>query len=149
MFLPSAQTVHFASSPEIVVAPVLGETALERAIAAAGSQPSGGLVFLPDAFLNSRPEMIAALVARHKLPAIYPIPSFPRSGGLLSYGFDRPDEFHRAAAYVDRILRGERAGDLPVQFPAKFELVINLKTAKALGLSVPQTLLALADEVIE
>jgi putative ABC transport system substrate-binding protein len=149
MFLPSAQTVRLAASPEIVISPVLNETELERAIAAAGSRPSSGLVFLPDAFLNSRPEMIGALVTTHKLPAIFPIPSFPRNGGLMSYGFDRADEFHRAAAYIDRILKGERAGDLPVQFPAKFELVINLKSARALGLSVPQNLLALADEVIE
>jgi len=149
IFLPSAQTVRLASAPEIVVSPVLNETELERAIAAAGGRPSSGLVFLPDAFLNSRPEMIAALTATHKLPAIFPIPSFPRNGGLMSYGFDRADEFHRAAAYVDRILRGEHAGDLPVQFPAKFELVINLKSARARGLSVPQNLLALADEVIE
>jgi putative tryptophan/tyrosine transport system substrate-binding protein len=149
MFLPSAQTVRLAASPEIIVSPVLNESELEGAIASAGSRPSGGLLFLPDSFLNARPELIVGLAAKAKLPAIYPITSFPRNGGLVSYGFDRTDVFHRAAAYVDRILRGERPGDLPVQFPSRFELVINLKAAKALGLSVPQNLLALADEVIE
>jgi putative ABC transport system substrate-binding protein len=149
MFLPSAQAVRLSSSPEIVVSPVLNDTELERAIAAAGSRQSGGLSFLPDSFLNARPETIVALVTQQKVPAIYPIPSFPRNGGLVSYGFERTDVFHRAAAYVDRILRGEHPGDLPVQFPSRFELVINLKVARALGLSVPQNLLALADEVIE
>jgi putative ABC transport system substrate-binding protein len=149
MFLPSAQAVRFPSASEIIVSPVASETDLERAIAEAAGRPSPALVFLPDSFLNSRPEMVVAAVARHRLPAIYSIPSFPRNGGLFSYGFDRADVFYRAAGYVDRILRGEHPGDLPVQFPRKFELVINLKTAKALGLNVAQNLLALADEVIE
>jgi putative ABC transport system substrate-binding protein len=93
--------------------------------------------------------MIVPLVAKQKLPAIYSIPSFPRDGGLFSYGFERADIFYRAAAYVDRILRGAKPGDLPVQFPTKFEAVVNLKTAKALGLTVPQSILLRADEVIE
>jgi putative ABC transport system substrate-binding protein len=149
MFLPSAQAVRLAAPSEVIVSPVLSETDLEREIAAAAGRPSPALVFLPDSFLNSRPELVVAAVARHKLPAIYSIPPFPRNGGLFSYGFDRADVFYRAAGYVDRILRGEHPGDLPVQFPQKFELVINLKAAKALGLNVAQNLLALADEVIE
>jgi putative ABC transport system substrate-binding protein len=148
-FLPSAHAVHLSSSPEVIVSPVFSETELEQAISAAGNRRSGGLIFLPDSFLNSRPEMVVGLATKAKLPAMYSIPSFPKNGGLVSYGFDRANVFYRAASYVDRILRGENPGDLPVQFPAKFELVINLKAAKALGLTVPQNLLALADEVIE
>jgi putative ABC transport system substrate-binding protein len=100
-------------------------------------------------FLSSRHEMIVALVAEQHLPAIYSVSEFSRSGGLIAYGFNRADQFRRAAAYVDRILKGEKPTDLPVQLPTKFELVINLKTAKALGLTVPQTLLVAANEVIE
>jgi ABC-type uncharacterized transport system substrate-binding protein len=110
---------------------------------------SGGLIALPDSFLNSRHEMIVALTAKHHLPAIYAVSEFTRSGGLIAYGIERADLFRRAAAYVDRILKGEKPADLPVQAPTKYELVINLKTAKALGLDVPPTLLARADEVIE
>jgi ABC-type uncharacterized transport system substrate-binding protein len=149
IFLASVQAARPSLSSDIIISPVLSETELERAIIAAGGRSSGGLIFFPDSFLNSRPMMIVALVAKQKLPAIYSIPSFPRNGGLFSYGFERADIFHRAAAYVDRILRGEKPGDLPVQFPTKFEFVINLKTAKALGISIPETLLATADEVIQ
>jgi putative ABC transport system substrate-binding protein len=89
------------------------------------------------------------LATRHKLPAVYPFPYFASAGGLISYGPDQLDEYHRAAAYVDRILKGEKPADLPVQAPTRYELVVNLKTAKSLGLTVPPTLLATADEVIE
>ena len=115
----------------------------------AARQPSAGLVFLPDSFLAARRETIGDLVAVQKLPAIYSTSTFVRSGGLIGYGFDRADQFRRAAGYVDRILKGEKAANLPVQMPIKFELAINLKAAKAIGLTVPPTLLARADEVIE
>jgi putative ABC transport system substrate-binding protein len=94
-------------------------------------------------------DLIIALTAKHRLPAVYPFRFFVAAGGLMSYGIDRPDMFRQAASYVDRILRGEKPADLPVQAPVKFETVLNLKTAKALGLDVPSTLLVRADEVIE
>jgi putative ABC transport system substrate-binding protein len=149
MFLPSMQAVGPPPPPEIVVSQVFSDADLESAIAAAAGDPSGGLICLPDSFLNARPATVVSLVARHNLPAIYPIPSFPRIGGLIAYGIERVDIFYRAAAYVDRILRGEHPSQLPVQFPTKFELVLNLKAAKALGLTVPTSMQLLADEVIE
>jgi putative tryptophan/tyrosine transport system substrate-binding protein len=107
------------------------------------------LIFLPDTFTGFHRQLIVELAARYRLPAIYPFGFFAAVGGLLSYGPDVTNQFRRSVTYVDRILRGETPGDLPVQQPTKFELVINLKTAKALGLEVPDRLLALADEVIE
>jgi putative tryptophan/tyrosine transport system substrate-binding protein len=122
---------------------------LERTIAEFAAKPAGGLVFLPDAFTVGHRDVIVALAARHRLPAVYPMRVFAASGGLISDGGDPIDLFRRAASYVDRILKGANPADLPVQAPAKFELVINLKTAQALGLDVPPTLIARADEVIE
>jgi putative ABC transport system substrate-binding protein len=107
------------------------------------------LLFLPDTLVQSRRDLVVAAVAKHRLPAIYTIPPFAKSGGLIAYGINRYDLFYRAAGYVDRILKGASPGSLPVQMPTKFEMAINLKTAKALGLAVPPTLLARADEVIE
>jgi putative ABC transport system substrate-binding protein len=104
---------------------------------------------MPDGFLNVHREELVLLAARYRLPAVYPWRFFPELGGLLSYGSDQRDMFRTAASYVDRILRGEKPADLPVQAPTKYELVINLTTAKALGLTVPPSLLARADEVIE
>ena len=104
---------------------------------------------MPDAFTIDHSEEITLLAARYRLPAVYPFRFITELGGLLSYGNDPPDNFRRAATYADRILKGEKPADLPVQQPTKFELSINLKTAKALGLTVPPTLLARADEVIE
>jgi len=104
---------------------------------------------LPDLFNATNRQSIIALAARHRLPAIYPFRYFVASGGLISYGTEVLDTYRQAASYVDRILKGERPSDLPIQQPTKYELVINLKTAKALGLTVPNTLLAAADEVIE
>jgi putative tryptophan/tyrosine transport system substrate-binding protein len=123
---------------------------IETAIASHARAPSGGLVFLPDAFMTQHSKELIALAARYKLPAVYAnLRLFPDGGGLLSYGSDVLDNFRRAAIYADRILKGEKPGELPVQAPEKFELVINLKTAKSLGLTVPPSLIGRADEVIE
>jgi putative ABC transport system substrate-binding protein len=112
-------------------------------------EPNGGLMVLPDISMTNYREAIVALAARHRVPAIYPFRFFAESGGLMSYGTDVAEVFQRAAGYVDRILKGASPGELPIQAPNKYELVINLKTAKALDLEVPSTLLARADEVIE
>jgi putative ABC transport system substrate-binding protein len=149
MFLPTMELVRASSAFELIISPVRSETEIDHAIAAASRQQSGGLIALPDSFLNSRHEMIVALTAKQHLPAIYSVSEFTRSGGLIAYGIERADLFRRSAVYVDRVLKGEKAADLPVQQPTKFELVINLKTAKSLGLTVPPSLLAGADEVIE
>jgi putative ABC transport system substrate-binding protein len=107
------------------------------------------LILIPDGFLNVHRKKITQLAAQYHLPAVYPWRYFAELGGLLSYGADQRDEFRLAATYVDRVLKGEKPGDLPVQAPAKFELVINLKAAKALGLDVPAQMQELADSVIE
>jgi putative ABC transport system substrate-binding protein len=122
---------------------------IERAVVAFASEPNGGLIAATGGGVLKHRELIVALAARHRLPAIYAYRSHVVSGGLMSYGNDNLDQYRRAAGYVDRILRGEKPADLPVQAPTKYELIINLKTVKALGLTVPPTLLARADEVIE
>jgi putative ABC transport system substrate-binding protein len=122
---------------------------IERAVTAFARSSNGGLIVTGSPLTALHRKLIIALVARHRLPAVYPFRYYPTSGGLISYGPDTTDPFRRAAGYVDRILKGEKPSDLPVQAPTKYELVINLKTAKALGLEVPPTLLARADEVIE
>jgi putative tryptophan/tyrosine transport system substrate-binding protein len=122
---------------------------IERAIVDFARSPNGGLVVLPSGLSSIHRELIIELATRHRLPAVYPFRYFVEDGGLICYGPDAVDQLRRAAGYVDRVLRGEKPADLPVQAPTKYELVINLKTAKALGLEVPPTLLARADEVIE
>jgi putative tryptophan/tyrosine transport system substrate-binding protein len=122
---------------------------IESAIVAFARLPNGGLVVTSSALAVRYRDLIIMLAGRHKLPAVYYARIFASSGGLISYGPDRTDQFQRAAAYVDRILKGENPADLPVQAPTRYELVINLNTAKALNLEVPPTLLARADEVIE
>jgi putative ABC transport system substrate-binding protein len=129
--------------------PVRDASELESAVAAQAREPRGGLVVIPDTFMINHRMQITALAVRHRLPAAYPQRSFTEAGGLLSYGVDGLDQYRRAASYVDRILKGARPSELPVQVPVKFELVINLKTAKALGLDVPFLLQQRADEVIE
>jgi len=134
---------------ELSVAGLQNVDEIEQAIAEFARGSNGGLVVTASQFGANHPHLIAELVARHKLPAVYPFRYFVSSGGLMSYGPNFDGQFRQAAGYVDRILKGEKPADLPVQAPIKYELVINLKTAKALGLSVPPTLLARADEVIE
>jgi putative ABC transport system substrate-binding protein len=122
---------------------------MSKAIAATVDQPNSGLLVFPDSLTVVHRDVIIEQAAQRRLPAIYPFRIFPLSGGLLSYGLDFPQLYRQAAVYVDRILRGEKPGDLPVQAPTKYELVINLKTAKALGLTVPLIMQMTADEVIE
>jgi putative ABC transport system substrate-binding protein len=126
-----------------------GAAEIERAVAAFARAPNGGLIATGGGRMRSHRDLIVKLAARHKLPAVYYDRVYVDSGGLISYGPDFVDQFRRAAGYVDRVLKGEKPADLPVQAPTKYELVINLKTAKALGLEVPATVLARADEVIE
>jgi putative tryptophan/tyrosine transport system substrate-binding protein len=134
---------------EAIAAPVHNTSELESVIAAQAREPNGGLVVIPAAFFNVHRVEVTSLAARYALPAVYPYRFFTELGGLLSYGNDPLDNFRRAASYVDRILKGAKPSELPVQTPVNFELVINLKTAKALGLEIPPTLLARADEAIE
>jgi putative ABC transport system substrate-binding protein len=122
---------------------------IERAVAALARSPNGGLIITPSGPAFVHRDLIVALAARHKLPAVYFERFFVAAGGLISYGPDRIDQYRQAAGYVDRILKGEKPADLPVQAPTRYETVLNLKTAKALGLDVPATVLARADEVIE
>jgi putative tryptophan/tyrosine transport system substrate-binding protein len=134
---------------QVVQTPVHDASEIDAAIAALGRESGTGLVVLPDIFLVANRAQLIASAAKHRLPAIYTSNLWTKSDGLISYGPDTADLFYRAAGYVDRILKGEKPADLPVQAPTKYELVINLKTAKALGLEIPPTLLARADEVIE
>ena len=134
---------------DIALSPVRGVADVDAVAASYGRQSNGGLLILPDAFTVSNGQAILEAAARGRLPAIYPYRFFAASGGLISYGIDVPDLYRRSADYVARILGGAKAGDLPVQNPAKFELVFNLKTAKTLGITAPASLLAAADDVIE
>jgi putative tryptophan/tyrosine transport system substrate-binding protein len=134
---------------ELSASAVHNEAEIEAAILALAREPGAGLIAAPDAFINTRRHLIMALVDRHRLPAIYGFRQFVTEGALLSYGPDTSDIVRRSTSYIDRILKGEKVAVLPVQAPSKYDLVINLKTAKALGLDVPPTLLARADEVIE
>jgi putative tryptophan/tyrosine transport system substrate-binding protein len=122
---------------------------MEGVIEQFAREPDGALLVMPDLFTATNRQSIIALAAKHRLPALYPFRYFIASGGLMSYGTETLETYRQAASYVARVLKGENPGDLPVQAPSKYELVINLKTAKALGLDVPPTLLARADEVIE
>ncbi len=134
---------------EAIAVPVRDRSELETVIAAQARAPNGSLIAMPDSFTDTHRVEITSLAVRYRLPAVYPFRFFAEVGGLLSYGVDRTDNFRRAATYVDRILKGEKPAELPVQAPIKFELVINLKTARAIGLDVPLHLQQLADEIIE
>jgi putative ABC transport system substrate-binding protein len=142
-----------AAAPSFAVVPISTGARtfaeLERMVDVFAREPNGGLIVLPDVSTLNYRDGVIGLAARHRLPAVYPDRVFVASGGLLSYGTDVSDVFRRAATYVDRILKGEKPADLPVQAPTKYELFINLKTAKALGLEIPDKVLALANEVIE
>jgi putative ABC transport system substrate-binding protein len=148
-YMPSLEAAARSLNVEPIIAPVHSDVEIEAAIVAFGRKPGGGLVVMPDVFTNVHRMPIISAAARNNIPAVYWLPAFAREGGLLSYGVDQVDIFRRAASYVDRILRGEKPGDLPVQFPSKYVMVANLMTAKALGLTVPQSILLRADEVIE
>ena len=147
--MPSFETAARSLKVAPIIAPVRSDAEIETAIIALGREPGSGLVVLSDAFMLTHRGPVILAAARNDVPAVYSQSDFARDGGLLSYGVDHVDNWRRAATYVDRILRGAKPGDLPVQFPVKYEMVVNLKTAKALGLTVPQSILLRADEVIE
>ena len=148
-FLNPFKTAAASLGVEATAAPVRNRSELEPVVAAQAREPNSGLIVMPDAFTNAHRAEITSLAARYRLPAAYPFRFWAELGALLSYGVDLTDNFRRAAVYVDRILRGAKPSELPVQAPVKFELVINLQTAKALGLEVPWFLQQRADEVIE
>jgi putative ABC transport system substrate-binding protein len=148
-YMPSIQAAASSFAIEASSTPVHAKDDIEGVIAARARNPGGGLLVMPDVFNDANLELIIALAARSSVPAIYPRPVFAEAGGLIAYGADLTEQFRQAAGYIDRILKGANPGDLPIQQPTKFELVINLKTAQALGLSVPQSMLLLADAVIE
>jgi putative ABC transport system substrate-binding protein len=145
----SFETAAQALKVEPIIAPVYNNVEIETAIIALGREPRGGLVATPDLFTQVHRAPIISAAARNNVPAVYGFSYFARDGGLLSYGVDPVDIWRRAASYVDRILRGAKPAELPVQLPTKFEMIVNLKTARALGLTVPQSILLRADEVIE
>jgi putative ABC transport system substrate-binding protein len=149
LHLPSLETAARSLKVEPIIALVHSDVEIERAVMALGREPGGGLVVMPDIFTAVHRAPIILAAARNNVPAVSWQPYFARDGGLLSYGTDPVDIFRRAATYVDRILRGEKPGDLPVQLPVKYEMVVNRKTAKALGLAVPNSILVRATEVIE
>jgi putative tryptophan/tyrosine transport system substrate-binding protein len=148
-FMPSLETAARSLKVVPIIAPVHSDAEIETAIIALGREPGGGLVVMPDAFMSTHRAPIILAAARNNVPAVHSTSDFARDGGLLSYGIDTVDNFRRTASYVDRILRGAKPAELPVQLPTKFEMVVNLKTAKTLGLTIPETLLATADQVIE
>jgi putative ABC transport system substrate-binding protein len=148
-YVPSLEMAARSLKVAPIVAPVHSDGEIETAIIALGREPGGSLVVMPDAFMFSHRAAIISAAARNNVPAVYWQSIFVRDGGLLSYGVDQVDISRRAASYVDRILRGEKPGDLPVQFPTKFEMVVNRKTATALGLAIPPSILLRAEEVIE
>ena len=148
-YLPSIKDAASALAIEVSEAPVRSRDEFEGIIAAQAQNPGSTVIVMPDGFNTTHRDLIIGLMAHHRVPAIYFNRYFAESGGLIGYGVEFTELFRLAAGYVDRILRGNKPGELPIQLPTKFELAINLKTAKALGLTIPTTLLATADEVIE
>jgi putative ABC transport system substrate-binding protein len=149
VYMPSLETAARSLKVAPIMAPVHSDGEIETAINALGREPGGGFVVIPDLFMAVHRVPIISAAARNNVPAVSGLSDFVREGGLLSYGPDPVDLYRRAASYVDRILCGAKPGDLPVQFPTTFEMVLNLKTAKALGLTVPPSIMLRADEVIE
>jgi ABC-type uncharacterized transport system substrate-binding protein len=148
-YLKSAEAAAPSLKIKLVGLEVRNSTEIERVLATFVGEPNGGLIIAPNVVTFANSGLIVALAARYRLPAIYPFAFYAKAGGLISYGFDASDQFRQGAVYADKILRGSKPADLPVQHPTKFELVINLKTAKLLGLEMPLQLQQLADEVIE
>jgi putative ABC transport system substrate-binding protein len=148
-FVRSAEAAAPSLAVEVVPSPIENVADIERAIASLARLPNGGLVFLPDSTSIQHRDRVVVLAARHRVPAVYAFRFFVAAGGLMSYGTDIIDQYREAASYVDRILRGANPAELPVQAPTKYETVLNLKTARSLGLEVPSSLLVRADEVIE
>jgi putative ABC transport system substrate-binding protein len=149
LFLRSVKAAAPGLAVEVAAMPVRSEAEIEAAVMTFARLPAGGLVVIPDSFTGQHRDLVIGLASRNRLPALYTNLVSTPSGGLMAYAVDTRDLMHRAAGYLDRILKGEKPAELPVQQPAKFELSINLKTAKVLGLTVPQSLLTIADEVIE
>jgi putative ABC transport system substrate-binding protein len=148
-FVRSAETAASSLAVEVAPSPVENVADIERVIESLARLPNGGLVILPDSTSIQHRDLVVALAARHRLPAVYAFRFFVAAGGLMSYGTNIIEQYREAAAYVDRILRGAKPADLPVQAPTKYETVLNLRTAKSLGLEVPPSLLVRADEVLE
>jgi putative ABC transport system substrate-binding protein len=148
-FMPSFETAARSLKVAPITAPVRSDAEIETAIIALGREPGSGLVLIPDGFTVAHRALVISAAARNNVPAVYYQSHFARDGGLLSYGPDAVDLYRRAATYVDRILRGAKPAELPVQLPTKFEMVLNLKTAKALGLAIPPSILLRATEVVE
>jgi putative ABC transport system substrate-binding protein len=149
VYMPSIEMTARSLNIVRIITPVHDEGEIEAAIASLGREPGRGLLVISDLFTSVHRAPIISAAARNNVPAVYSLSAYVREGGLLSYGPDRLDNYRRAATYVDRMLRGEKPGYLPVQYPVKYEMAVNLKTAKALGLTVPQSILLRADEVIE
>ena len=148
-YLPTFRSAASALAIEPIEAPVYSAAEIESVVTTLGREPGAGLMIMSDTTMVIHRELICSLADRYRLPTVYPYRFYVIIGGLISYGIDLADLFRGAASYVDRILRGKKPNELPVQLPTKFELAINLKTARALGLAIPPTLLATADEVIE
>jgi putative ABC transport system substrate-binding protein len=149
VYSPSLKAADSSRHVETVVRRIHEENDIERALAELGREPGGGLVITPDNFVTDRSPLVVSLLSKFSIPAIHPYPYFPRGGGLASYGVDPVDSFRKVAFYIDAIFRGAKPKDLPVQLPTKFQLIINLGTAKRLGLDVPPRMLATADQLID
>jgi putative ABC transport system substrate-binding protein len=148
-YMPSFEAAARSLKVALIIAPVHSDAEIEPAIVALGREPGGGFVVLSGGFQVAQRASIILAAARNNVPAVYNLSAYARDGGLLSYGVDQVDNFRRAASYVDRILRGAKAAELPVQFPTKFEMVVNRRAATALGLAVPPSILLCAAEVID